>query len=164
MHSKIELQPTSGAPRHQQAAIIRTEHENDEMTPSAARFEFPKKENELPTIVRSVPVDHFLDEIRNAIKAELTLQDLSRGRTPPTLQAINVKGLSGFRQAAGMSQSELAKALSVAQSSVSSLGNGDDLLFSTFTRYVRALGGECDIVVTLKDNTRLALKLEQLAS
>jgi DNA-binding XRE family transcriptional regulator len=112
------------------------------------------KDAGLPAIVRSIPVDQFVNEMRSMIKAEMQ---------PAISPAINVKRLSGFRQATGMSQSDLAKALRIAQSSVSSLEHSNDLLFSTLARYVRALGGECDIVVTLGDNTRLALSLEQLS-
>jgi DNA-binding XRE family transcriptional regulator len=115
---------------------------------------FSKEEHKLPTIARSVSVDYLLDEVRNTINSAIQTA---------SLQAINVRGLSGFRQAAGVSQAELAKALRVTQSSVSSLEHSDDLLISTLTRYVSALGADCDIVVTLKNNTRLALKLDQLA-
>jgi DNA-binding XRE family transcriptional regulator len=109
----------------------------------------------LPAIVRSIPVDQFVAELRVVIREEM------QSGAPA---AINVKGLSGFRQAAGVSQSDLAKALNIAQPSVSSLEHSNDLLCSTLARYVQALGGECEIVVTLADNTRLALSLEQLVT
>jgi DNA-binding XRE family transcriptional regulator len=112
------------------------------------------RDSALPTIVRSIPVDEFVNEVRNMIKAEMQ---------PAVSPTLHVKRLRGFRQATGMSQSDLAKALNIAQSSVSSLEHANDLLFSTLSRYVRALGGDCEIVMTLKDNTRLALNLEQLA-
>jgi DNA-binding XRE family transcriptional regulator len=129
--------------------------QSEQLKPAATESEISLRDGELPTIVRTIPVDQFVNEMRNMIKAEMQ---------PGVPQAINVKRLSGFRQATGMSQTDLAKALSVAQSSVSSLEHSTDLLFSTLARYVSALDADCDIVVTLKDNTRLSLNLQQLAA
>lgn len=57
--------------------------------------------------------------------------------------------LQQVRQAAGMTQTEVADAMDMAQSNVSKLENQTDLHVSTLKRYVEALGGELHISATL---------------
>ena len=54
-------------------------------------------------------------------------------------------GFAALRKAREQTQAEVAKVLGIDQGSVSAIESRSDLLLSTLTKYVRALGGEIEI-------------------
>jgi DNA-binding Xre family transcriptional regulator len=68
-------------------------------------------------------------------------------------------GLRAIREAVEKSQTEVAKACEIAQADVSRLEQRDDVKLSTLRRYVKALGGELDLVVTLPTGHRMRIDL-----
>lgn len=58
-------------------------------------------------------------------------------------------GLRELREAAGLTQVELAARLNKAQGEVSKLERREDFYLSTLRDYVRALGGEIEVMVRL---------------
>lgn len=63
---------------------------------------------------------------------------------------IRELALSEIRKALDMSQVDLAKLMVVSQASVSKLECREDLLISTLAAYVKALGGEIEILAHLR--------------
>ncbi len=84
---------------------------------------------------------------------------------PEKLAAIEKKAkemsfemeLRDLREAAGVTQVELAKEAEIAQSELSKIERRDDHLISTLRRYVRALGGDLEVVAVL-GNKRITLR------
>lgn len=84
--------------------------------------------------------------------------------SPAKLAAIEVKAkamafemeLRDLREAAGVTQVDLAKDADIAQSELSKIERRDDHLLSTLRRYVRALGGDLEVVAVL-GNKRITL-------
>lgn len=70
------------------------------------------------------------------------------------LLAVRVREL---RARAGKSQAELAKAMGVSQPSIASFEASPDFRWSTMRRYVKALGGDVDLVFTF-GGERLSLE------
>jgi predicted transcriptional regulator len=57
--------------------------------------------------------------------------------------------LGEIRRRRGVTQEELAERMGITQPQLSKLENGDDFYLSTLRRYVDALNGEMDVVVTI---------------
>lgn len=66
--------------------------------------------------------------------------------------------LGAVRKAVSKTQSQMGKALGMPQNAISQLEKRSDLLLSTLTRYVGALGAELDIVVRMKDGSEILLE------
>jgi DNA-binding transcriptional regulator YiaG len=65
--------------------------------------------------------------------------------------------LAEMRQAADVTQSELAAALGVSQARVSKIEHGENSGIEVVRAYIQALGGHLDIIVSIGDQTwRLA--------
>jgi transcriptional regulator with XRE-family HTH domain len=58
-----------------------------------------------------------------------------------------VESLQELRAAAGKAQAEIATALNVKQPSVSKIEKQTDMYLSTLRNYIKAMGGELDLVV-----------------
>jgi DNA-binding XRE family transcriptional regulator len=69
--------------------------------------------------------------------------------------------LQAMRKALGRTQVALARELGVGQDTVSRIENRTDLMLSTLARYVKALGGELEIVARFED--RAPVRLHGLA-
>lgn len=61
--------------------------------------------------------------------------------------------LSAVRREAGVTQAEMAARLDTTQSSVSQLERRGDVLLSTLSEYLNALGAKARIMVTVGDQT-----------
>lgn len=61
--------------------------------------------------------------------------------------------LAEIRQAAGLTQEELARALGIKQPTLSRLESQHDIQISTLERLVRALGGELEVIAHLPSGT-----------
>lgn len=72
-----------------------------------------------------------------------------------------VEGLRELRQVAGKAQADIASTLNIKQPSVSKMEKQADMYLLTLRSYVRAIGGELDLVVRLPE--RPALRLQHLS-
>jgi transcriptional regulator with XRE-family HTH domain len=61
--------------------------------------------------------------------------------------------LSSIRQAAGMTQAQLADALKTSQGQISRIERQSDMLLSTLSAYLMALGVDAQLVVEVGDQT-----------
>lgn len=61
--------------------------------------------------------------------------------------------LSAVRREAGVTQAEMAARLDITQGSVSQLERRSDVLLSTLSEYLNALGAKAHITVTMGDLT-----------
>lgn len=68
-----------------------------------------------------------------------------------------VKSLRELRLIAGKTQADVATALEIKQPSVSKLEKQEDMHLSTLRAYVRAIGGELELVVKLRKRPVLRL-------
>lgn len=68
--------------------------------------------------------------------------------------------LHELRKAQQMSQDTLAKALNINQAAVSKMERRTDMYISTLRNYIRAMGGELEIVATFPDGQ---VKIENFA-
>ncbi|MCB0241435.1 MAG: helix-turn-helix transcriptional regulator [Anaerolineae bacterium] len=96
-------------------------------------------------------------------------QDIRTKRfTPEQLQQIDdavelellEMDLRALREAAGLTQEELAQRITVTQSQLSKMERREDHRISTVRRYVAALGGELEIVAVV-DGKRILLSSGQ---
>lgn len=77
--------------------------------------------------------------------------------SPETLQAIDQEveadllemDLRALREAAGLTQDELAAKVDITQSQLSKLERREDHRISTLRRYVNALGGELEVIAVV---------------
>lgn len=67
--------------------------------------------------------------------------------------------LAQVRKALRLTQEDLAKAMATTQSNVAQIERKDDILVSTLSRVVKALGGELDLVVKLPHHGSVTLKI-----
>jgi DNA-binding transcriptional regulator YiaG len=71
-------------------------------------------------------------------------------------------GLAALRQAAELTQVELARRLGVTQAAISRIEQPHDLLLSTLNSYLQAIGGTARMVVRFADGHEATLDLGQL--
>src|ERR1700677_806508 len=71
-------------------------------------------------------------------------------------------GLAALRQAAELTQVELAKRMGVTQAAVSRMEQPHDLLLSTLNAYLQAVGGQASVIVRFGDGHETELDLSQL--
>ena len=72
-------------------------------------------------------------------------------------------GLAALRQAAELTQVELAHRMGVTQAAISRMEQPHDLLLSTLNSYLGAIGGRASVIVTFADGHEAVLDLSQLA-
>ncbi len=71
-------------------------------------------------------------------------------------------GLALLRQAAHMTQVEIARRLGVTQGALSWVEQQHDLLLSTLNSYVQAVGGQASVLLRFADGHQTELDLSQL--
>ena len=71
-------------------------------------------------------------------------------------------GLAALRQAAELTQAELARRLGVIQAAISRIEQPHDLLLSTLNFCLGAIGGRASVIVTFADGHQTTLDLSQL--
>lgn len=71
-------------------------------------------------------------------------------------------GLAALRKAAELTQSELAQTIGVSQAAVAKTEQREDLLLSTLSAYIEALGGQAHIVVTFENGEEIDVDLAAL--
>ncbi|MCK9895078.1 XRE family transcriptional regulator [Frankia sp. AgB32] len=72
-------------------------------------------------------------------------------------------GLAALRQAAALTQVELARRLGVTQAAISRIEQPHDLLLSTLNSYLAAIGGTIRMTVSFADGHETTLDLATLA-
>jgi DNA-binding transcriptional regulator YiaG len=72
-------------------------------------------------------------------------------------------GLAALRQAAELTQVELARRMGVTQAAISRMEQPHDLLLSTLNAYLQAIGGTARMVVRFSDGHEATLNLAELA-
>src|SRR5690348_16145905 len=70
----------------------------------------------------------------------------------------HVTAIAELRRAARLTQYDVGSAMGIAQSKVSGVEHGDDMLLSTFARYLAAVGDHPRVVVTI-DGHEVELEL-----
>lgn len=73
-------------------------------------------------------------------------------------------GLAALRQAADLTQVELARKLGVSQAAVSRIEQPHDLLLSTLNAYLQAVGGHARVIVQFADGHEVDLDLSALTA
>lgn len=73
-------------------------------------------------------------------------------------------GLAALRQAADLTQVELARKLGVSQAAVSRIEQPHDLLLSTLNAYLQAVGGRVRVIVRFADGHEVDLDLSTLTA
>jgi DNA-binding transcriptional regulator YiaG len=73
-------------------------------------------------------------------------------------------GLAALRQAADLTQVELARKLGVSQAAVSRIEQPHDLLLSTLNAYLQAVGGRARVIVRFADGHEVDLDLSALTA
>jgi len=71
-------------------------------------------------------------------------------------------GVAALRKAAELTQSELAQTIGVSQAAVAKTEQREDLLLSTLSAYIEALGGQAHIVVTFENGEEIDVDLAAL--
>ena len=87
----------------------------------------------------------------NRVRAEMTEADRTYAM-----------GLAALRQAAELTQAELARRLGVTQAAINRIEQPHDLLLSTLNSYLADIGGRASIIVTFADGHQITLDLSQL--
>jgi DNA-binding transcriptional regulator YiaG len=95
--------------------------------------------------------------------------DLMAQRSPESSERVNAlyqklraeMPLHELRQAKELSQDNLAKTLHINQAAVSKMERRTDMYISTLRNYIRAMGGELEIVATFPDGQ---VKIENFAN
>ena len=87
---------------------------------------------------------------RNFKELEAKMRPEARARVKSRAREIMAEMLlSQIRQAAGLTQEEVAARLGIKQPTLSRMESQDDMQVSTLQRLVRALGGELEIIAHL---------------
>ena len=72
-------------------------------------------------------------------------------------------GLAALRQAAELTQVELARRMGITQAAISRMEQPHDLLLSTLNAYLQAIGGTARMIVSFADGHEATLDLSRLA-
>jgi DNA-binding transcriptional regulator YiaG len=101
------------------------------------------------------------------IKALAERADLAEGVARARAQMADADrahamGLAALRQAAELTQNELARKLGVTQAAVSRMEQPHDMLLSTLNTYLQAIGGHARMIVQFDGGHEVELDLERL--
>lgn len=95
----------------------------------------------------------------NEIMATLPQQRQDRINTEADRLIEEYTSLMAFREAAGLTQVELAGRLNSTQVNISRLEKRKDMHLSTLRKYVEALGGKLELYVTMPNDDHARLDL-----
>jgi transcriptional regulator with XRE-family HTH domain len=99
-----------------------------------------------------------IDEIIGKLPKERRRRITKRANEMAKEMIAYADSLRVVRQALSKTQAEIGEGLGLSQNAVSQLEGRSDLLLSTLRRYVRALGADLDIIVTMKDGSTVLLE------
>lgn len=94
-----------------------------------------------------------IGELRKQVKPEI--QATARAKA---LEIIADMTLSETRKARGLNQGEVAKRLNLAQPNISQIESRPDLLVSTLSQYIEALGGTLELHAKFPDGQTIDIK------
>lgn len=104
------------------------------------------------------------DRIRQLAERPDIAQDVARVRRDMAeADRAYAMGLAALRQAAELTQVELARRLGVTQAAISRMEQPHDLLLSTLNAYLAAIGGQASMIVRFADGHETILDLARLA-
>jgi DNA-binding transcriptional regulator YiaG len=120
---------------------------------------------------REAPVTEDVKFIRGNDRISQLAQrpDLAEGvaqvrRDMEEADRTRAMGLAALRQAAELTQVELARRMGVTQAAVSRMEQPHDLLLSTLNAYLEAVGGNATVIVRFADGHEAQLDLSQLTA
>ncbi len=93
--------------------------------------------------------------------AEYVAKMTARSREADRAHAMT---LAMARQAAQMTQVDLAEAVGITQGSIARQEGRTDMLLSSLRNYIRALGAELDLFITLPDGSTHVLSIDDVES
>ena len=96
-----------------------------------------------------------IDDIIGALPKERRGRIAKTSRKMAREMIAHADSLADVRKAFRKTQVEVGKGLGLAQNAISQLENRKDMRISTLARYVRALGGELDLVIRSKDGSQV---------
>ncbi len=94
-------------------------------------------------------------------KMSLEAQRRSAAKTRKMLEEMPLQEL---RQARALSQEQIAKTLRIRQSSVSKLERRTDMYISTLRNFIKAMGGDLEIIATFPDGSVQISQFENIAA
>ena len=77
---------------------------------------------------------------------------------------LNAMPLQELRHARNLSQEQLAQTLSVKQAAVSKLEKRTDMYISTLRNFIKAMGGDLEIIATFPDGSVQISQFENIAA
>ncbi|WP_257284110.1 helix-turn-helix domain-containing protein [Endozoicomonas sp. SESOKO1] len=97
--------------------------------------------------------------------ATTTLEAFKKELNPAVVEQVEKQAfellkemtLADLRKHKGIRQEDLAAALSTKQPSISQIEKREDINLSTLVSYIRALGGELELVARFKDGERIPI-------
>lgn len=99
-----------------------------------------------------------IDEIIGRLPKERRKRIGTKANEMAREMIAHADSLRVVRKALSKTQAEIGEGLGLPQNAVSQLEGRSDLLLSTLRRYVQALGADLDIVVRMKDGSRVVLE------
>ncbi len=84
------------------------------------------------------------------------------GAGPAQALTLDFPGPAALRQAAELTQAELARRMGVTQAAISRMEQPHDLLLSTLNAYLQAIGGTARMIVSFADGHEATLNLAEL--
>jgi transcriptional regulator with XRE-family HTH domain len=99
-----------------------------------------------------------IDEIIGKLPKERRKRVTKRANEMAKEMIAHADSLRVVRKALSKTQAEIGEGLGLSQNAVSQLEGRSDLLLSTLRRYVKALGADLDIVVRMKDGSKVVLE------
>ncbi len=101
-------------------------------------------------------VNALLSEPERASRVELVLEEMKQADREYAM------GLAMIRQAAQLTQQDIADSLGVSQVAIQKTEQRADMLLSTLRRYLLAAGADLEITVRWPDGRHAELTLEQI--
>ncbi len=92
----------------------------------------------------------------DAFKKELNLTVVEKAEKQ-AFELLKEMTLADLRKYKGIRQEDLAVALGTKQPNISQIEKREDLNLSTLVAYIRALGGELELVAHFKDGERISI-------
>ena len=90
-----------------------------------------------------------------------TQTDLDVAATLHT-EGVYFERLSELRRALNITQTQVAQHMGTSQPAVATIEAKSDLRLSTLSRYLTAIGGTADVIVSFNDHTQVRIPLDQL--
>lgn len=119
---------------------------------------------EIPLMGADVTFARGNDRIERLAERPDLVDDVARVRRDmEDADRTYAMGLAALRQAAELTQVELARKLGVTQAAVSRIEQPHDLLLSTLNAYLQAVGGHARVIVQFADGNEVDLDLSALA-